>query len=183
MNPPSYKWKCQFSDFKFLFTDHQNPQAQIFKINFRIQNGMHQRVNVDAHKEKRPQYQERHDKVILQHNNAPLHAARPVKTYLETLKWGVLRYPPYSRGVALSDSHLFRSMAHGLAHQNFRSYEGVKKGIDSWFDSKDASFFRDGMRQLPERWKKVVASDGQYFELQSVQQERVLGFSKTIRDF
>ena len=32
------------------FTDYQNPQAQIFKINFRMQNGMHQRVNVDAHK-------------------------------------------------------------------------------------------------------------------------------------
>ena len=30
--------------------------------------------------------------------------------------------------------------------------------------SEDASFFRDGIRQLPERWKKVVASDGKYFE-------------------
>ena len=50
-----------------------------------------------ALKEKRPQYQERHDKVILQHENT-----RP--------------------------SH------------------------------------RDGIGQLPERWKKVVASNGQYFE-------------------
>ena len=38
-----------------------------------------------ALKEKRPQYQERHDKVILQHDNARPHVARPVKTYLETL--------------------------------------------------------------------------------------------------
>jgi len=43
-----------------------------------------------ALKEKRPQYQERHDKVILQHDNARPHIARPVKTYLETLKWEVL---------------------------------------------------------------------------------------------
>ena len=50
MNPPSYKWKCQFSDCKFIFTDHRKPQAQIFKMNFRMQNGMHQRVNVNAHK-------------------------------------------------------------------------------------------------------------------------------------
>ena len=57
-------------------------------------------------------------------------------------------------------------MAHGLAHQNFRSYEEVKKWIDSWMASKDASFFRDDIRQLPGRWKKVVASDGPYFESQ-----------------
>ena len=55
----------------------------------------------------------------------------------------------------------FRFMPHGLAHQHFRSYEKDKKWIDLWIASKDASFFRDSIRQLPERWKKVVASDGQ----------------------
>ncbi|KYM98855.1 hypothetical protein ALC62_10411 [Cyphomyrmex costatus] len=29
--------------------------------------------------------------------------------------------------------------------------------------SKDELFFRDGIRKLPERWEKVVASDEQYF--------------------
>ena len=94
-----------------------------------------------ALKEKRPQYQERHDKVILQHCNARLHVVRPVKTYLETLKWEVLPHPPCSPDVAPSDYHLFRSMAHGLTHQHFRSYEEVKKWIDLWIASKDASFF------------------------------------------
>ena len=37
-------------------------------------------------KEKRPQYQERHDKVILQHENDRPHVARLVKTYLESLE-------------------------------------------------------------------------------------------------
>ena len=36
-------------------------------------------------KEKRSQYQERHDKVILQHDSARPHVARLVKTYLKTL--------------------------------------------------------------------------------------------------
>ena len=94
-----------------------------------------------ALKEKRPQYQERHDKVILQHDNVRPHVARPVKTYFETLKWVVLPHPPYSPDIAPSDYHLFRSIAHGLAHQNLRSYEKVKKWIDSWIASKDASFF------------------------------------------
>ena len=58
----------------------------------------------------------------------------------------------------------WESMAHDLAHQHFRSYEEVKQWIDLWIASKEASFFRDGIRQFSERWKKVVADNGQYFE-------------------
>jgi len=39
-----------------------------------------------ALKEKRPQYEQRYDKVIIQYNNAQLYVAQAVKTYLETLK-------------------------------------------------------------------------------------------------
>ena len=119
-----------------------------------------------ALKDKRSQYNERHDKVILQHDNARPHVAK-VKTYLETLKWEVLPHPPYSPDVAPSDYHLFRSMAHGLA-DHFRSYEEVKNWIASWIASKDDQFFRRGIRTLPERWEKVVASDGQYFEFKCI---------------
>jgi len=117
-----------------------------------------------ALKEKRPQYEQRHDKVILQHYNARPHVAQAIKTYLETLKWEVLPHPPYSPDIAPSDYHLFRSMIHDLSEQKFSSYEDTKKWVDSWLASKDADFFRRGIHMLPERWKKVVASDGQYFE-------------------
>ncbi|GFW07519.1 mariner Mos1 transposase [Trichonephila clavipes] len=70
-----------------------------------------------ALKDKRPQYNERHDKVILQHDNARPHVAKVVKTYLETLEWEVLPHPPYSPDVSTSYYDLFRSMAHGLAYQ------------------------------------------------------------------
>ena len=96
--------------------------------------------------------------MILQH--ARPHIAKVIKTYL---KWEVLPHPPYSPDVASSDYHLFRSMAHGLANQHFRSYEEVKNWNDS-IVSKDDQFFRRGIRTLPERWEKVVTSDGQYFE-------------------
>ena len=68
-----------------------------------------------------------------------------------TLKWEVLPQPPFSPDVASSYYNLFQYMAHSLAHQHFRSYEEVKKWIDTWIASKDASFFRDGIRQLPEK--------------------------------
>ncbi|KAG5327387.1 MOS1T transposase, partial [Pseudoatta argentina] len=117
-----------------------------------------------ALKEKRPLYAQRHDKVILLHDNARPHVAKPVKTYLETLKWEVLPHPLYSPDIAPSDFHLFRSMAHGLADRRFHSYEEAQKWIDSWIASKDMSFFRRGIHVLPERWEKVVSSDGQYFK-------------------
>ncbi|GFW09816.1 mariner Mos1 transposase [Trichonephila clavipes] len=82
-----------------------------------------------ALKDKRHQYNERHDTVILQHDNARPHVAKVVKTYLETLKWEVLPHLLYSPDLAPSDYHLFRSMAHGLADQHFRSYEEVKNWI------------------------------------------------------
>ncbi|KAG5310823.1 MOS1T transposase, partial [Pseudoatta argentina] len=66
--------------------------------------------------------------------------------------------------IAPSDFHLFRSMAHGLADRRFHSYEEAQKWIDSWIASKDMSFFRRGIHVLPERWVKVVSSDGQYFK-------------------
>ncbi|KAG5325609.1 MOS1T transposase, partial [Pseudoatta argentina] len=116
-----------------------------------------------ALKEKRPLYAQRHDKVILLHDNARPYVAKPVKTYLETLKWEVLPHPLYSPDIAPSDFHLFRSMAHGLADRRFHSYEEAQKWIDSWIASKDMSFFRRGIHVLPESWSKVVESDGKYF--------------------
>ncbi|KAG5314398.1 MOS1T transposase, partial [Pseudoatta argentina] len=110
-----------------------------------------------------PLYAQRHDKVILLHDNARPHVAKPVKTYLEALKWEVLPHPLYSPDIAPSDFHLFRSMAHGPADRRFHSYEEAQKWIDSWIASKDMSFFRRGIHVLPERWEKVVESDGKYF--------------------
>ncbi|UYV75351.1 hypothetical protein LAZ67_12003595 [Cordylochernes scorpioides] len=115
-----------------------------------------------ALREQRLQYANRHDKVILQHDNARPHVAAPVKTYLETLKWEVLPHPPYSPDIAPSDYYRFRSMQHGLTDQHFSNYDEVKKWIDEWITTKEPAFFRDGIRQLPERWEKVVAKHPAY---------------------
>ena len=55
-------------------------------------------------------------------------------------------------------------MAHGLAEQQFTSYEEAKNWVDSWIDSKDEEFFKRGIRMLSERWSKVVERDQLYFE-------------------
>ena len=68
-----------------------------------------------ALRKKRPQYEQTHEKVILQHDNTRSHVAKSVETYLETLKSEVRPHPPYLLDIAPSDYYLFRSMAHGLA--------------------------------------------------------------------
>jgi len=45
----------------------------------------------------------------------------------------------------------------------FTSFAEIENWLQNWIASKDESFFRDGIRKLPERWEKVVGSDGQYF--------------------
>ncbi|GBO09232.1 Mariner Mos1 transposase [Araneus ventricosus] len=80
-----------------------------------------------ALKNKRPLYEQRHYKVILQHGIARPYVAKPVKIYLEAFKCEVLPYPPYSPDLAPSDYHLFRSMAHDLDEQHFHSHEDAKK--------------------------------------------------------
>jgi len=67
---------------------------------------------------------------------------------------------PYSPDIAPSDYHFFGSMA----CLSSTSYEETKNCIDDWIASKDEAFFRRGIHMLPERWEKVVASDGHYFE-------------------
>jgi len=38
----------------------------------------------------------------------------------------------------------------------------IKNWLQNWIASIDESFFRDGIRKLPERWEKI-GCDGQYF--------------------
>ena len=96
--------------------------------------------------------------MIVLHDNARPHVAKPVKTYLETLQLEVLPHPPYSPDIAPFDFHLFRSMAHGLTDQRFHSYEEAKKWIDSWIASKDMSFFRRGVQKDERKWSLVMRS-------------------------
>ena len=114
--------------------------------------------------EKRPEWENRHEKLILLHDNARPHVHSAVKNYIEGQNWEVLPHPPYSPDIAPSDYHLFRSMQAALSGEQFNSHEDIKIWVDNWIISKTPDFFRRGIHLLPERWAKVIASDGAYFE-------------------
>jgi len=78
-------------------------------------------------KDKRPQGDGRHDKVILQHNNARPHVAKTVQETSQILNLEILPHPPYSPDIATSDYHLFRSMLSDLLRERFSSCDEVIK--------------------------------------------------------
>jgi [histone H3]-lysine36 N-dimethyltransferase SETMAR len=74
----------------------------------------------------------------------------------------LIPHPPYSLDLAPSDYHLFRSMYHYLSGKNFNKPEEVKSSLEEYFASKPSSFYNNGIKNLVNRWKKVVESDGNY---------------------
>ena len=116
-----------FEDVDVIYYELLEPKETITGERYRTQLMRLSR----ALREKRRQYEQRHEKVILQHDNARPHVAKPVKTYLETLKWEVLPHPPYSPDIAPSNYYLFRLIAYGLADQQFRSCEDIEKWLYS----------------------------------------------------
>jgi hypothetical protein len=103
--------------------------------------------------EKRPEWTNRHSKVILLYDNAQSHTSKLAKDTLKSLVWDILPPPPQSFDLEASDYHFFASMGHALAEQHFSNLEEVLK-------SPSECFWR-GIHNLPKRWSKCVEADGQ----------------------
>ncbi|GBP51336.1 Actin-binding protein IPP [Eumeta japonica] len=93
---------------------------------------------------------------------AVTYKAVPVKNYWKTLDWEVLatrRIHQTLRRPTIISSGQWRMLCQSSGSHHMKI---SKNWIDSWIASKDKEFFRFRIQKLPERWKKVVASDGQY---------------------
>lgn len=87
---------------------------------------------------------------------------KSLKKKVRDLGWDRLDQPAYSPDLAPSDYHLFRSMQIDLADIRFQNAGEVRKWIDNWIAKKDKDFFRRGINKLPERWREVIANEGEY---------------------
>ena len=101
--------------------------------------------------------------VLLLHDNARPHTAKATLEIISNLGWELLPHAAYSPDFAPSDYHLFRSLQHHLADSHFQTLEEVRKSIHDFIKSKPSSFFRNWIRELPERWQKCIESEEDYF--------------------
>jgi histone-lysine N-methyltransferase SETMAR len=111
--------------------------------------------------EKRPALVNRRG-VILQHDNARPHSAKITQQKIRDLGWEVLPHPPYSPDIAPSDYDLFRSLQHFLSGKTFGDIDHVKTAMSEFFASKQASFYKQGIENLAQRWGIVLDNDGDY---------------------
>lgn len=102
--------------------------------------------------------------IKLLHDNARPHVSKVVRDTLTSLGWDVLMHPAYSPDIAPSDFHLFRGMQNALQGVHLSSIEEMRKWVDEFIASKPQQFFFDGIHQLPEKWKKVLDNNGEYFD-------------------
>ena len=111
--------------------------------------------------QKRPALVNR-EKIVFHHDNAKPHTSVTTVQKLMEFSWDVLPHPSYSPDLAPSDFHLFRSLQNSLNGKNYQSLEDIKIHLDEFFQSKDETFWRNGIMKLPERWAKVIENNGQY---------------------
>jgi hypothetical protein len=103
-------------------------------------------------------------RVLLLHDNARPHTAAHTVDILRTLKFEVLKHPPYIPDLAPSDFHLFGPMKEHLWGQKFADDDEVMETVQSWLKVTPKSFFLEGIRKLVDRWTKCVAKQGDYVE-------------------
>jgi len=90
------------------------------------------------------------------------HFAKITQQKNRDLGWEVLPHPLYTLNIALSDYHLFRSLEHFLSGNTFRDTVEVKTALSEFFASKQASFYKEGIENLQQRWDIVLDNDGEY---------------------
>lgn len=99
---------------------------------------------------------------LLLHDNATAHTARQTVAKIEELKLWRIPHCANSPDKAPSDFHLFRSLKNYLRGKVFTCEQQLRSAIDTFFSSKGDNFYREGFAQLPERWREIVESGGEY---------------------
>uniref|UniRef100_A0A914EI86 Mos1 transposase HTH domain-containing protein n=1 Tax=Acrobeloides nanus TaxID=290746 RepID=A0A914EI86_9BILA len=97
-------------------------------------------------------------------DNAKPRRSRQTQQKIQDMGWEHLEHLLYSPDLSPSDFYLFRSLEHWLRGKKFRTIEEMRQSLTKFFDSKDREWYRRGIHQLEEQWKKVIESGGEYFD-------------------
>ncbi|CAD5216884.1 unnamed protein product [Bursaphelenchus xylophilus] len=103
------------------------------------------------------------EQVFFLHSNTRPEIAKVVRQKVMENGWSLLPHPQYSPDLAPSDYHLFKSLSSHLGAMRFDCLEDLKTALSDFFDSRDPGFYARGIESLPERWQRVMDTDGEYY--------------------
>lgn len=95
-------------------------------------------------------------------DNARPHKSSTTRAVLETLGFKELPHPPYSPDISPCDYHIFRSLQHHCDGKRFNTRDDIKRELQRWIRSQPEEFWKRGIDSLPNRWRTVVDSRGEY---------------------
>ncbi|EFO89250.1 hypothetical protein CRE_16302 [Caenorhabditis remanei] len=106
------------------------------------------RKKIQSHRSSRPEI----DHLVLLQFNARSHTATKTRTFLKAQGVEVLHHPSYSRDLAPTDYHLFRSLQNSFTGQKFDDRMQVKSYLDDFFSSQPPEFCAARIAQPPQCW-------------------------------
>ncbi|UYV63735.1 hypothetical protein LAZ67_2005461 [Cordylochernes scorpioides] len=102
--------------------------------------------------------------VLFLHDNARPHTSCKTVSIIIKLGFEVLEHPAYSPDLAPSDYFLFGLPKKELKGKRFDSDEDVQRVVQDFFHTLPKSAYKEGIYKLPERWRRCIESQGDYFE-------------------
>uniref|UniRef100_A0A0N5B2N7 Histone-lysine N-methyltransferase SETMAR n=1 Tax=Strongyloides papillosus TaxID=174720 RepID=A0A0N5B2N7_STREA len=101
---------------------------------------------------------------ILFHDNAKPHVSKTTVQKLKELKCETLPHPSYSPNLSPTYYHLFKALELHLRQKKFTKSDDLKNNVSEFLDSRDRSFFSNGINKLVSRWQQCADSNGTYFK-------------------
>ena len=101
---------------------------------------------------------------LLNHDNAPAHAALLTRRFLTDSNMTVMPHSPYSPDLAPSDFSLFPKLKMKLKGRSFQTLEEIQTESQSVLNTLRENDFQERLKNWQRRWNRCQASEGDYFE-------------------
>uniref|UniRef100_A0AAG5DU69 Tc1-like transposase DDE domain-containing protein n=1 Tax=Anopheles atroparvus TaxID=41427 RepID=A0AAG5DU69_ANOAO len=101
---------------------------------------------------------------FLHHDNAPSHTAIVLREFFATTGTHIVLQPPYSPDLAPADFWLFNKLKRPLRGHRFDTIEEIEAAATAELKDIPASAFSTCLEEWEKRWKRCIASEGDYFE-------------------
>jgi len=92
------------------------------------------------------------------------HVANKTTSLIAEFGWDVLKHPPYSPDVTLSDFHMFPALKKHLGGMKFANDEEDHEAIISLPREAEGSWFEEGIQNFVVRMRKLIELNGGYVE-------------------